>query len=392
MRNMLVIVDMVNGFVKEGALADKGIERTIPFIIEKIKKAKQNNDLIIAFRDCHDEDDVEFLSYPKHCIKGSYESQLIDELKPYENDMVIIDKNTTNGFNTPQMAKILNSKVFDSIEITGCCSDICVSDLAGSLAKHFAKNKISTQIYVDENCIDTFNAPKHNADEINKDVIDNFEKIGINVTRKGQKSKHTLTKVKKLTNGKFLNLYEATFENENGEKRYEIVSRKDIPEFIKPSLKVDAVNIVPYQYVDGKVIVYLIKEFRYPINDYIYGVPSGLIDENENAEESVKRELKEEIGADVISIKHSDTSAYTTAGMADESIDFYQALVEINDKQHLEGSEDITVMPVDLEQLEVLLNSKKFGAQGKLQLRIFLEQQKIKALEQKIAELEGKER
>lgn len=46
---MLIIVDMVNGFVKEGALADKGIERTIPFIIEKIKKQNKITTLSLLF-------------------------------------------------------------------------------------------------------------------------------------------------------------------------------------------------------------------------------------------------------------------------------------------------------------------------------------------------------
>ena len=388
MKNLLIVVDMVNGFVNEGNLADKNINRITPNIVKKIEVALAKGDMVIAFRDCHEENDIEFNAYPKHCIKGSSESELIPELLPFKHDMIIIDKNTTNGFNTEDFKQIIKNYKFDSIEITGCCSDICVRDLTHSLTKYFALNKIDTPIKICENCIDTFNAPNHNADEVNKNVIDEFERIGVNVQKKDEQNQNRLISVKKITNEKYLNLYEAKYETPNGQINYEIVTRKEIPEIINPSLKVDAVNVLPYQMVDNKVIVYLIKEYRYPIGDYVYGIPAGLVDKGEDSKTSAIRELEEEIGASVVNITRVETPAYTSAGMSDESIDFYQAEVKINKNTKLDKSEDIKVVPVTLEELEKLLLNKKFGAQGKLQLRNFLSQQKIKQLEEKIEKLE----
>ena len=48
----------------------------------------------------------------------------------------------------------------------------------------------------------------------------------------------------------------------------------------------------------------LVKEFRVPINKYIYELPAGLVDsDDENFESAVKRELKEETGLDIEIIK-----------------------------------------------------------------------------------------
>lgn len=383
---LFVVVDMVNGFVNEGALADKGINRIVPNIVARMEKAFENGEMVVAFRDCHSINDEEFKSYPHHCLKGSNEGELIDELKPYQDRMIIIDKNTTNGFNTSEFKKLLSNNQFSEIEICGCCSDICVTDLTYSLAKYLSEKKIDTIIKINENMIDTFNAPNHNADEINKNCMENFSKIGVSITRKGEKHAK-LKKISKLTNNKFINMYIATYQTSKGELNYELVSRRSIPDIIKPSLKVDAVNILPYQYKDGKTIVYLIREFRFALNDYVYEMPSGLIENGEDGITSAKRELQEEIGAKVISIERTATPAYTSCGLTDENIDFYKAEVEIGE-QKLDGFEDISVVPVSLDELELLINSRKMGAQGKLQAKIFMQQEKIKTLERKLKELE----
>ena len=47
MKKLLLVIDMVNGFVKEGALADKAINNITPNIINLIKKyVQEENDII----------------------------------------------------------------------------------------------------------------------------------------------------------------------------------------------------------------------------------------------------------------------------------------------------------------------------------------------------------
>ena len=61
----------------------------------------------------------------------------------------------------------------------------------------------------------------------------------------------------KICDGKYLKMYKASFKGEKGEKTYEIVSRKDSPEFLGVAGKVDAIKILPYLKKDGKIFVYL---------------------------------------------------------------------------------------------------------------------------------------
>ena len=164
-------------------------------------------------------------------------------------------------------------------------------------------------------------------------------------------------KVRKLTDGKWLNMFEVTYKGEDGDIRYEMVSRRELPEVVKPSLNPDAVHIIPYSYVNGSMMVYLIKEFRYPVGDYVYAVPAGLVNKGENSKDSAIRELEEEIGAKVINIERTETSSYSSVGMTDERAEMFEAEVKLNGKQHLDKGERIEVLPVKLEELETLLES-----------------------------------
>ena len=80
----------------------------------------------------HQKNSKEFESFPKHCILGTEEVELIDELKPYEKDMKLIRKNSTSGFVTEEFQKYLkeNENNLEEIIITGCCTDICIINFA----------------------------------------------------------------------------------------------------------------------------------------------------------------------------------------------------------------------------------------------------------------------
>lgn len=86
-RRLLVVVDMVNGFVKDGALADRYIERIIPNINGMLKEFKNADNSLVAFvKDSHNDECSEFKKFPKHCISGTFESEVVNELKSYESD------------------------------------------------------------------------------------------------------------------------------------------------------------------------------------------------------------------------------------------------------------------------------------------------------------------
>ena len=181
MKECLVIIDMVNGFVNEGALADKRINKITPNIENLVKKAINNNIPIIAFKDTHTIDDEEFATYPPHCIKGTTECELIPELKKYEKNFHIIEKNTTNGFKTETFQHLIKWIDFDRVVVTGCCTDICVRDFTLAYMKHIKKTGVKTQLVVPKNAVETFDAPNHNAAECNNKALLEMKENGVYV-------------------------------------------------------------------------------------------------------------------------------------------------------------------------------------------------------------------
>lgn len=183
-----------------------------------------------------------------------------------------------------------------------------------------------------------------------------------------------VNKITTLADTKYLKLYNAEYTNKNGnERNWTIASRKDektINNQIFNGLeeKIDAVIIVANHIDEEKLVI--IKQFRIPVNGYVYELPAGLIDDGEDFEETVKRELKEETGLDLVNIDYMKTKLklYISVGMTDESV----ALVYCNcsgnmSNEHLEDDEDIEVMLVSKKEAEELINSN-----DKIDIKAFL--------------------
>jgi ADP-ribose pyrophosphatase len=137
-------------------------------------------------------------------------------------------------------------------------------------------------------------------------------------------------KLNKLTDCKWVNLFEVRFKRKTharpasggqAEKSWVMCSRKEKP--IEDAAKADAVVIVPTIETDEGIRLVVTKEFRVPIWDFEYGFPAGLIDDGENMEQTVARELKEETGLELAKIKHVSAPVFSSAGLTDESCQAY---------------------------------------------------------------------
>lgn len=176
--------------------------------------------------------------------------------------------------------------------------------------------------------------------------------------------KTKIKEVEVLAKTKFLSLYNAKYENKNGKERnWTIASRKGNDVLTKTLIqgkedKVDAVVIVAFHKREKKLV--LVKQFRVPINDYIYELPAGLVDEGEEAIVSLKRELKEETGLEVIEIIPSmgRDKVYLSPGMTDESVNLVYCMCdgEIS-KDGLEDDEDLEPLLISKEEAKVILQS-----------------------------------
>lgn len=191
-----------------------------------------------------------------------------------------------------------------------------------------------------------------------------------------------LENVEKLTNLKYLNMYSATYNN-NGERyKYYFASRRNLEELeCKKIHKTDAVRIVPYFKKNGKIYIVLIKEFRHPINNYIYGTPAGIVEQGEDTKFSAIREIREEIGAEVKSIRKVQSASYSSCGLTDETLECFYAEVEMRHKQKLDEIEDIKTKFIELEKLIEFIDNNRFDLQSALLLKTFYYQIKCEELE-----------
>lgn len=181
----------------------------------------------------------------------------------------------------------------------------------------------------------------------------------------GESMSNKVSRVKKITplaETRFLSLYNAEYLNKKGVTRYwTVASRKDIETlnaqfFEGKEEKIDAVIIVSV-HRDSKKLV-LIKQFRVPLNDYVYELPAGLVDGDEDILKAVERELKEETGLKVVKVNESKTTKglYVSVGMTDESVALVYCLCEGEvSKDYLEDDEDIEVVMVSQEEAKEIL-------------------------------------
>lgn len=183
MKKLLLVIDMINGFVKEGALADKKINNITPNIIKLIEEYIKNNDDIISFQDGHNENSKEFENFPVHCILGTEEAELIDELAPYGENMKVIRKNSTSGFMTNEFIRYINenSDKLEEIVLTGCCTDICVMNFALPLKNYINEYNLNIKVTVYKNSVDTYDSPDHSRDEYNEIAFKIMKQNGIEI-------------------------------------------------------------------------------------------------------------------------------------------------------------------------------------------------------------------
>ncbi len=128
MKEALLVIDMLNDFVLEGApLEVPDTRKIIPIIKDEIDKARAAGKPVIYICDAHAPDDKEFkkFGWPAHAVKGTRGAEVIEELKPGKED-IIIRKTTYSGFYGTDLDETLKRLGVDSLRLTGDVTHICV--------------------------------------------------------------------------------------------------------------------------------------------------------------------------------------------------------------------------------------------------------------------------
>ena len=157
MSNVVLVVDMVRGFLEPGHNLYCGDEsrKIISNIRQLLQQQRQTGSEIIFLSDHHDPDDLEFQVFPVHCVKGTEEPEVIPELSEFVTDSNVVPKNRYSGFFNTDLEQRLERLKPDKIIVCGVCTDICVLHTTSD-----ARNR-DYPVEVPAGCVATFDPGAH---------------------------------------------------------------------------------------------------------------------------------------------------------------------------------------------------------------------------------------
>lgn len=188
--------------------------------------------------------------------------------------------------------------------------------------------------------------------------------------------------IRQTTNNKFLNMYELDMKSDTGKKStYFVASRaKSIDDLKIKTRKNKADGVIIYSVYrdenEQKEKLVLIRQYRCPLDDYIYEFPAGLVDDGEDFKTAGVRELMEETGLKLQPINASDmyTKPYfTTIGMTDESCGtVYGYASGKPSKEGQEENEEIEIVLADRDEVRRILREEHVAIMCAYMLMHFL--------------------
>lgn len=168
----LIVVDYQNDFVS-GSLGFETAPSLDEIIVKKIEEYRENDDEVIFTYDTHEENYLETLEGKNlpiaHCISDTEGWELYGETKTKQRATDQIFRKET--FGSSQLFDYLRDNEYDSVELVGLVSNICVISNA-VLAKTALPN---TEIIVDAAATDSFDKI------LNEKVLDVMEGLQIKV-------------------------------------------------------------------------------------------------------------------------------------------------------------------------------------------------------------------
>ena len=159
----------------------------------------------------------------------------------------------------------------------------------------------------------------------------------------------------------YLNGFTVNYSTQSSDKKWEMVSRSSLErlenEIFHNKSYCDAVMIFAKNQTSDRVV--LLKEYRVSAGKYVYMLPAGLVDPNEDIGTAAKREFKEETGLD-LEVKKITRERFTSIGITNEKISIAYGYYEgIPSNIYQEESEDAEILLVDRDMaIEILENEE----------------------------------
>ncbi|RKX54433.1 MAG: cysteine hydrolase [Thermotoga sp.] len=126
----LLLIDLQNDFVVEnGALYIPGAEKVVNYACKMIDEFKDKNLPIVTTQDWHEENDLEFSRFPRHCVENTYGADLHwkikERLENYEK-WFTVKKRRFSAFFQTNFDELIERERIDSFDVCGVATNICV--------------------------------------------------------------------------------------------------------------------------------------------------------------------------------------------------------------------------------------------------------------------------
>lgn len=186
--------------------------------------------------------------------------------------------------------------------------------------------------------------------------------------------------VQKLTDNPFLNLYHIDAVDTNGKAfDYYFASRNKQDKIKMKTHDIKPEGIVIYGVkMEANPKLVLIRQYRYPLDAYIYELPAGLVDGDESPAEAAVREMHEETGL-ILSVYEDGDGLYRRPfymgpGFTDEmSSAVFGTVTGIPNLDSKESTEDIKVILADRDEVRRILSEEQVSLRGAYLMMHFLD-------------------
>ena len=170
-RKTILVIDMLNGFCREGNLASARLDTITPRLRDYLLREQESGADVVFLVDTHTVDDPEFAMFPAHCVEGSGEDEIVPELAPLAARGTVVRKHTFSGFLGTDLAEVLARLAPELVEVAGVCTDICVLHTVYDLRLR------GYQVMVHRDLVETYDGPEHDADEINRFALTHIRDV-----------------------------------------------------------------------------------------------------------------------------------------------------------------------------------------------------------------------
>ncbi|MGI5842857.1 MAG: isochorismatase family cysteine hydrolase [Candidatus Xenobium sp.] len=153
-------VDLVEGFCRQGALSSPRVGEIVPTVVRILSQAYQAGVRHFLFPcDQHSPDSLEFDAYPPHCLAGTTEAELVEEIRalPFAAGFQVVPKASVSSFvATDLQERLLALPELRTLVVLGDVTDLCLYQLA--LTARFLANArdLPWQVVVPANAVATY--------------------------------------------------------------------------------------------------------------------------------------------------------------------------------------------------------------------------------------------